>query len=557
MASDAIVSVDEEHRITLFNRGAEAIFGWSSDEVIGRPLDLLLPRRHRHRHREHVSAFCAGNAPSRAMGQRREVTGIRKDGQEFPAEATLVRTQVEGRVSMTVLLRDVSERHRREEQQRFLVEMGEALFQSLELAETLESFGSKVVESLADHCLVEMRGADGSPTRRHWSHGVGMEVTLGRFLHDSGTTGRSHEGADPMKDLEAPRLIQGSELCAVRSFLASGPGSPAASPPPAGDAGVSAAEATRDTEPGSGKTESADSSLSVLVIPLRTPARPVGVALLIREPSRPAFQPDTLDLAHDLGLHVGMALENARLFGEAREAIRARDDVLGVVSHDLGNPLQVVFIGLDALERSGSGKGGRIDPAQSSRPGPEYYLATIRRSAQVMDRLIRELLEFRRVGDGRLALRKGSRRLGAMVDEALAVMDPLARARSVELSHHRDSTSDLEVQVDMDRILQVFSNLISNAVKHTARGGQVLVRTGRLGQEAIISVIDEGPGIHPDHLSRVFDRFWRAEESEMEGIGLGLAIARGIVEAHGGRIWAESEVGRGSSFHFSLPCPLS
>ncbi len=553
MASDAIISVDEGQRITLFNRGAEAIFGWSSDEMMGRPLDVLLPHRHRDRHRAHISAFCTGDSPSRAMAQRREVKGVRKNGQEFPAEATLVRTQAEGRVSMTVLLRDVSERHHREERQRFLVEMGEALFQSLELAETLESFGSKTVESLADHCVVEMRGANGSPTRRHWSHGAGVEVTPGNSYGGWTNTDGNREGVDPLEDLEAPRLLQGSEIHALRQFLAPVSGSPTDSPFPDGDAGGRRIPATPGTEP----TDARDPGLSVLLIPLRTPAGPVGVALLIREPSRPAFQPDILELAHDMGLHVGMALENARLFGEAREAIRARDDVLGVVSHDLGNPLQAVFIGLDALERARSGSGDRVDPVHRSRPGPEYYLSTIRRSAELMDRLIRELLEFRRVGEGRLALRKGSKRLGAVVDEALAVMDPLARARSVDLSHDRNPASDLEVQVDRDRILQVFSNLIGNAVKHTARGGQVVVRTGKLGQEAIISVIDEGPGIRPDDLSRVFDRFWRAEESEMEGIGLGLAIARGIVEAHGGRIWAESEVGRGSSFHFSLPCPVS
>lgn len=512
MASDAVIAVDEEHRIVLFNRGAEAIFGWSSEEILGRPLHLLLPARHRDLHREHMSGFAKGPIASRAMGERREIAGLRRDGREFPAEASLVRTSHGGGVTLTVLLRDVSERHRREERQRFLLEMGQVLFQSLDLAETLSSFGTKTVETLADHCLVGVNGTDGLPKQRHWSHGAGADPAFVHTLLASDPPDESGTWANLVGNPETPRLLQGEPL---------GPGA------------------------------------SALIVPLRTPARAVGVAVLIREPTRPAFDSEALELAGDLGLHAGMALENSRLFQEVGEAVRARDDVLGVVSHDLGNPLQAIFIGLDALERAARGSDNGMGPTSSASPGPGYYLSTIRRSAELMDRLIRELMDFRRAGTGQLVLRRAPISLETLLDHAISVMEPLAQAKSVTLLREGYPVPDQEVLVDRDRLLQVFSNLIGNAVEHTERGGRIVVQARRRKREVVISVRDEGPGIHPDHLARVFERFWRAKDTERRGAGLGLAIARSIVDAHGGQIWAESEVGRGSTFHFSLPCPAS
>lgn len=157
--------------------------------------------------------------------------------------------------------------------------------------------------------------------------------------------------------------------------------------------------------------------------------------------------------------------------------------------------------------------------------------------------------------EGHLVLEPRRRPLQPLVREALQLIEPLARVKSVELLNHVDGEEPLVVQVDGDRILQVLSNLVGNAVKHTPEGGRVSIRATLHPDRVEISVQDTGPGIPAEHLDQVFDRFWRAEKTGGKGIGLGLAIARGIVRAHGGRAWAESEVGRGSTFRFTLPRP--
>lgn len=539
MASDAIISVDGDQRIILFNRGAEDIFGWASEEIVGQPLDALLPPRHRSIHREHVDQFGAGPMDARAMARRREVAGVRRNGEEFPAEASLVRTDVNGRATLTVLLRDISHRRQREDRQRFLVEVSEVLFRSLELDQTLEAFGTKAVESLADHCgLYTLAGSEGSRGIQ-WFHSSTADPELIQLLNGSTRPGATSEIVREIMRSGRPRLIQDVEIGRLPELL------PAASPLRRDMGRHGEVEGAPVPDPG---------TLSLFLLPIRTPSNPMGLAVLIRSARREAFSRELVGLGRELGLRVGMALENARLFRDAQRAIEARDEVLGIVSHDLGNPLQAVFIGLDALQRA------RTDsttdgPTTPSETRENYYLNAIRRSAEQMERLIRDLLEVRRMEEGHLVLRKAPRSLRGLVSESLALIEPLARVKSVALVNGIPASQDLEALVDGDRLLQVLSNLVGNAVKHTPREGRVMVSALREAGEIRISVSDQGSGIPPEDLVRIFDRFWRAESTQGRGIGLGLAIARGIVQAHGGRIWAESAVGRGSVFHFSLPCP--
>ncbi|PTL80654.1 PAS domain S-box protein [Vitiosangium sp. GDMCC 1.1324] len=155
IAADAIISVDEEQRITIFNTGAETIFGYSAQEVLGQPLDVLLPERFRTHHRHFIQAFAGGTVSARRMGERRLLFGLRKSGEEFPAEAAISKLEVGGARILTVILRDVSAQKRVEEEQRFLVRAGELLSSSsLDYERTLSSVAHLAVQSLADWCIV-------------------------------------------------------------------------------------------------------------------------------------------------------------------------------------------------------------------------------------------------------------------------------------------------------------------------------------------------------------------------------------------------------------------
>lgn len=251
-----------------------------------------------------------------------------------------------------------------------------------------------------------------------------------------------------------------------------------------------------------------------------------------------------LALAEELAARAALALDNARLYHEARQAIQARDDVLAVVSHDLGNPLSAIRIGTTLLLRS--------VPEEEKGKGGWAHLEGIRHSAEQMERLVNDLLEVKRIEAGHLALQRERHAAQALIAETIELFEPIAVDRRISLQTNVQP-GDTAVRCDRERLLQVFSNLVGNALKFTAPGGRVRVSATEHRGEIVFSVEDTGKGIEAEHLPHVFDRFWQAHRAHREGIGLGLAIVKGIVQAHGGRIWVESELEVGTSFHFALP----
>jgi signal transduction histidine kinase len=276
---------------------------------------------------------------------------------------------------------------------------------------------------------------------------------------------------------------------------------------------------------------------SAMIVPLAARGRTLGAISFIAAESSRRYGPADLAMAEELGRRAGIAVDNARLFHEAQRAIRARDEVLAVVSHDLKNPLESVLLSASLLLRA-------PDAAQVRR-----YAETVHRSAGRMDRLIRELLDLSRMDAGRFTVELRPERLEGLVEEVLAVVAPVAQEHGVTLSAAGAPLADA-VPCDRERILQVLSNLVGNAVSFSPRGGRVTVTLALDDREARVEVRDEGPGISPEDLPRVFDRFWKRRS---RGTGLGLAIVKGIVDAHGGRVRVASRVGEGSAFAFTLP----
>lgn len=221
-------------------------------------------------------------------------------------------------------------------------------------------------------------------------------------------------------------------------------------------------------------------------------------------------------------------------------AARERDELLAAVSHDLKSPLNVILLTVANLS------------SLSSTDGWAKELEQILRAAQRMDRLVRDLLDSARLEAGRLPFEAMSVDPAVLVEEAVAAQLPLARARSLQLEAL--VVGDLpKVGADASRIQQVLENLIGNAIKFSPPGGDIVVAAERMGLSVRFAVRDIGAGIPAAELPHVFERFWQPERTSRQGTGLGLAIARGIVTAHGGRIWVHSRVGMGSTFYFTLP----
>jgi signal transduction histidine kinase len=230
-----------------------------------------------------------------------------------------------------------------------------------------------------------------------------------------------------------------------------------------------------------------------------------------------------------------------RLYGEAERAILAREETLSMVAHDLRNPLSTIMMGASSLLTM---------PASDDQRTKQ--LTIIKRASDRMNRLIQDLLSISRIEAGRLTLEARQTDVATLVSEALDMLRPLAAERTCRLES--EVPSDLPpVHADSARVLQVLSNLVGNAIKFTPQGGRIVIGTKRVGEKVLFSVADTGPGIPAEKLPHIFDRFWQANHADRRGIGLGLAIAKGIVEAHGEQIWVVSEAGNGSTFLFALP----
>jgi PAS domain S-box-containing protein len=509
IAADAIITVDAAQVIIFFNEGAERIFGWRADEVLGQPLAMLVPHRFRGAHEGHVRGFGHGDNTARRMGERSEIAGLRRNGEEFPAEASISRVTNEGETVFTVVLRDVTDRKRSADRLRFLAEAGETLAEQRDMNELLATVAGLPVPVLADAAVVEV-AFDGvfMAESAHADEQVRDALTEGRLR-----AGRGMAAIPPATQ----RLGHAGSISAPPDEATIG------SPPPAW---VDAGTVARLGNP------------RALAVQLRARGELLGVVHLLRTRT---WDESERVLAEDYARRAALAIDAARLLGQVRRALQARDDVTGIVSHDLRNPVQAIKLLAGAIAESDGGV-------------PEHVLeqaGIIQRAAEQMDRLIQDLLDAARIDAGRLQVTPRPEQAAALVSIAIEPLLPLAAARRQSLTVDADESLP-SVMADAGRIAQVLSNLVGNAMKFTPDGGRIAVQAAVDDGVVVVRVTDSGLGIPETQRERIFDRWVQLSTSSAAGAGLGLPIARGIVEAHGGRLWHEDAADGGSVFAFTL-----
>ncbi|HEU4719875.1 MAG TPA: ATP-binding protein [Gemmatimonadaceae bacterium] len=536
LAADAVVTTDSDYRIIIFNPAAERIFGYRRDDVLGESLDGLLPESARTAHHAHLERFRQSASESRGMGERGRVWGRRASGELFPAEVSISKVALGGAIYFTAVLRDVTQERRAEKEREallvrehdartaaeaaerhmaFLADASEILHSSLAIEETFDALLHLIVPELATLCAIDVLDATGRVKRAHVLHGDPAMQGLAERL---GTYPRRQTLYVTRRAIEKglSDLVVGVD----DAFLGS----------------ITEDEDHLAILRGLGLT-------SLITVPLRVREHVLGALVFGRAGGVPPYTEADLSLAQALALRAASALENARLYDEARRAVRARDDVLGVVSHDLRTPLSVIAMCASSLL-------GESPPDPHERDS----LETIQRSAHWAQRLIQDLLDVSAIEAGGLSLVREPQETAALVHRAVRLHDELAAERGIALV--TELQADLPpVLADGDRVVQALGNLVGNALKFTPHGGTVRVGAERAGDAVRLSVADSGPGIPAEHAALVFDRFWTARRSaRTRGTGMGLAIVRGIVEAHGGRAWLEpAPAGRGATFRVALP----
>jgi PAS domain S-box-containing protein len=414
---------------------------------------------------------------------------------------------------------DITERRRAEERQRFLAEASTILASSLDYRTTLNSVARLVVPRLADWCAVDLVEEPPSITLVALAHVNPAKVEWAKELRTKYPV-----------DLEA--------ATGVAQVLRSGQ---AELYPEIPDEMVVAG--ARDAEHLA--IIRAVGFVSAMIVPLAARDQVFGVITLVSAESGRRYGPEDLAFVKELARRAAIAVDNARLFKEAQEALRARDQFLAVAAHELRSPLT-----------STKGFAQLLLRRAERSPGGDEWLAPLRTIDNQVNKvvtLVNRLLDVSRIQEHRLQLQIERGDLLAVVREAVADAQLAAEGHRIVLeSEAREVIGDW----DRTRVGQVLANLLDNAVKYSPSGSDIVVTVRADDEQAVVSVEDHGSGITPEARARLFERYFRtdaASRSGSEGMGLGLYVAKGIIDAHGGDMWVASELGRGSTFSFSLP----
>jgi len=406
-----------------------------------------------------------------------------------------------------------------EENQRFLSQASGALTSSLNDAEILERLMRLIVPTMADRCSVTLVDPPG----------VEVQLVAAREPSKIRLFVESAEENNPVKSYfksTVEEVIQSGQPKVIRadphSLLFSDPCE-------------------------SNSPESSNAQLpmkSAMIVPLHIRERTLGAIAFISCNAHRLYFENDLRFAEELAWHAALAIDNSRLYDEAEKAIRTRDDLLAVVSHDLRSPLSAILMNAQLMMRTE--KSGKIDPNERAR--------RIVNSAAMMNRLISDLLDLSKIEAGHLELTQKPVDVDLLVHEITDLMASIAEEKSVSIDL-KLLEKPIRVTADHDRVLQILSNLIGNAIKFSPHEGHITVGARVDTSEIVFWVADKGPGISKEDQSHLFERYWQAEgpKKKQAGTGLGLYIAKKMVQAHGGRIWASSETGKGSTFYFTLP----
>jgi PAS domain S-box-containing protein len=411
---------------------------------------------------------------------------------------------------------DVTERRRAEDAQRFLAQASMALDGSLDCDAILTSLARVIVPTFADLCFVHV--LDGNGGLRRVAVADIRPEREGFALTAESLPGNGDAARHPtLKAASSGRPVLVRKCrSTVLEFMGREPGE---------------RHGVKDLE-----------LRSLLAVPMVSHERTLGVITLGIADSAREYSAADLVVAEDLARRAAVALDNCLLYAKTEQAVRARDAVLGVVSHDLRNPLNTILMAASLL----------LEGSEDRRASNVRGLEVIKRAVGQMNAMIKDLLDASSIDAGRFRVMRSGRDVTGLLAEVGELLQPLASAKGLSLSFETGDELST-VWVDADQIQRVFSNLIGNAIKFTPAGGAIRVYAARREREVVFSVSDTGPGIAREQLPHVFDRYWQGMRGDRRGAGLGLAIAKGIVEAHGGRIWVESAGGGGATFRFTVP----
>jgi PAS domain S-box-containing protein len=508
-SDEAFLATNEQGRVTAWNPAAERLFGWQGDEAIGQPVTKLIIRpEERVPLRKAFERFLQTHEP-RLSGRPLEVVAQRRDGTEVQVAATISPLNLDGRWVFNVFVRDITAQRRSQ----LHLQVQNAVVRVLAEAATAEQALPRLLGALAEglgwhlgtYWSVDEDGV------RLWLEAGWSTPAVDRVRWEAAAQERVVPGSDSMP----ARAWQTGEVMWIEDVA---------------------------TEKHLVRTDAArELGLHALVaVPVRSGTTTLGVLELLATEPRPRDE-QLVALMVYLGQQIGQYLDRK---ASEREAELLKDQFFALVSHELRTPLTSIIGYLELV----------LEDGEALSPNQRRFLSVVDRNARRLLRLVGDLLFVAHVEAGRLALDMGEVDLPTLTQEAVEAARPRAEAKHLALEA---TTQEIPPMAgDRDRLAQVLDNLVSNAVKFTPDGGRVSVRLDARDGEALIEVEDTGVGIPASEQGRLYERFYRASTATaraIPGVGLGLTIAKAIVEAHGGDLGFDSIEGRGTTFRVRLP----
>ncbi|HEX3758749.1 MAG TPA: PAS domain S-box protein [Kofleriaceae bacterium] len=517
---DAVISTDAAGRVRFLNRVAEQLTGWRGDEAVGRSLTEVFPIFN-----EETGAVVEN--PVDKVLREGVVVGLanhtvlrRRDGSELPIDdsAAPILDPVGAIEGVVLVFRDASEGKRELVRRGFLTTATEQLLAADDYRDALTRIVQLAVPRLADWAGVDL--AEPGTTRISQLAVAHVDPAKLELAH---AFSRRYP-LDPGRPAGVAQVMRTGQSAFYPEL-----------PPEVLDLAAVDDEHRRVLR--------ALDLRSVLIVPLRGKGPVFGTISFVLAGSDRRYTRRDLELAEDLARRAGLIIERRRLEEEAEQANRMKDEFLATMSHELRTPLQAILGYASMLER-----GIARDPAKA--------IAAILRNATAQTRLVEDVLDVSRIASGKLQLAMTRIDIVAAIRAALESVRPAALARRIRITEHLPANLG-EVLGDFERLQQVVWNLLSNAVKFTPMDGAIEVRAEGVDSTLRVIVRDTGKGIAPEHLTAIFERFRQVDSTttrEHRGLGLGLAIVRYLVEAHGGTVRAESPgPGQGATFIVTLP----
>lgn len=614
-AYDSILVADESGRIKMVNKQLREKFGYLQEELIGQPMELLIPEY----------------AHSRHKGAGLELFGRKKDGSEFPVDISLSPTNTEVGLRVTAIIRDITQRKKFEEQYKFLAEMGRVLEEAFDYDEKIEKLAELLATRIADSCVIKV-------------------VENGELVYKASATRQKNEAEEFKKS--AKIIVMPGGHGSVHVFKTGMP--------------IIIEDTKKEILDNPNVDQVAKDIVtkfgtrSYAIFPLMSQGRPVGTITLSSNSRHTEITKGDADFLKIVSNRCAVAIENARLhkysrlaevvtnnlpsmisywdkneicqfankaymdwFGvtpeqvvgmytrdllgeelyklngpyikrvlggqtqhferdfvknktgeirhtnvlyipdiihnetvgffvlivdvsEIKDAVQVREEVLAVVSHDLKNPLASISLSADLLNQD------KILPWPLVRD----FGSRIQRAVNQMQLLISDLLDFAKMESSTFAVELKAENPGDIISQVADSFKALAQKKEITIRVNKPKHAKF-IACDSGRIVQVLSNLIGNSLKFSPDGSEITLGIADAKEGLLFSVADNGPGIPSEQLSKVFDRFWQAEKAQKIGSGLGLSIAKGIVQAHKGEIWVESQAAQGTTFYFTIPYATS